>query len=201
MGHNNEFMFFARRPSRPAIERFLAESQELPLSYRPIGIAQTAPAGYDIDETVVAIGRSQTGFDRAKVALIRWTHFDIGWVELFPPTASVEPGTVVGVLIHHLGFWSLNGCRVVYGVGDRESTRFGFAYGTLINHAEVGEEIFEVFLQPGSDNVVYRIRAVSRPRAALARLGYPFTRALQARFRRASADAMKQAAAGPGLRP
>jgi uncharacterized protein (UPF0548 family) len=97
------------------------------------------------------------------------------------------------VLIHHLGFWSLNGCRVVYGVGDGERTRFGFAYGTLISHAEAGEEIFEVFREPDSDAVVYRIRAVSRPRAALARLGYPFTRALQARFRRESAGAMKRA--------
>jgi uncharacterized protein (UPF0548 family) len=194
-------MFFARRPSGQAIERFIAESRELPLSYRPIGIAQTAPAGYNIDETIVAIGRSQTGFDRAKVALVRWTHFDLAWVELFPPGASVEPGTVVGVLIHHLGFWSLNGCRVVYGVGDKESSRFGFAYGTLINHAEAGEEIFEVFLQPESDNVVYRIRAVSRPRAPLSRLGYPFTRALQARFRRESAEAMKRAADDPPLRP
>jgi len=185
-------MFFARRPSGRIIERFIAESQELPLSYRPIGIARTAPAGYSIDETIVSIGRSQTDFDRAKAALVRWTHFDIGWVELFPPTASVEPGTVVGVLVHHLGFWSLNGCRVVYGVGDGESTRFGFAYGTLINHAEAGEEIFEVSRQPETSNVVYRIRAVSRPRAALARLGYPFTRALQARFRRESAEAMKR---------
>jgi uncharacterized protein (UPF0548 family) len=194
-------MFFARRPSTQAIQRLIVESHELPLSYGPIGIAQTAPAGYNIDETIVTIGRSQTGFDRAKAALASWRHFDIGWVELFPPTASVEPGTVVAVLIHHLGFWSLNGCRVVYGVGDREGTRCGFAYGTLINHAEAGEEIFEVFLQPESDNVVYRIRAVSRPRAALARLGYPFTRVLQARFRRESAEAIKRATDGPGLRP
>jgi uncharacterized protein (UPF0548 family) len=186
-------MFLVRRPSQHDIERFLADSQELPLSYGPVGIAQTTPAGYRIDETTIAIGRSQTGFDAAKAALVRWQHFEIGWVELFPRTAPPEPGTVVAVLIHHLGFWSLNGCRVVYGVGDRDrGTRFGFAYGTLVNHAESGEELFEVFRHPDSDEVVYRIRAVSRPQAALARLGYPFTRALQARFRRESAEAMRQ---------
>jgi len=50
-----------------------------------------------------------------------------------------------------------------------------------------------VFLNRDSDDVMYRIRAVSRPRAVLARLGHPFVRSLQARFRRESAEAMKRA--------
>ena len=90
-----------------------------------------------------------------------------------------------------MGFWSLNGCRIVYTLGDRRTgPSFGFAYGTLTNHAELGEEIFEVALAPESDEVVYRIRAVSKPRAAMARIGYPFTRMFQTRFRRDSIAAM-----------
>jgi uncharacterized protein (UPF0548 family) len=98
------------------------------------------------------------------------------------------------VLVHHLGLWSLNGCRIVYSVGDGESS-FGFAYGTLTNHAEMGEEIFEISLNPESEQVIYRIRAVSKPRAILARIGYPYTRLCQARFRRDSIAAMKRAVA------
>ncbi len=94
------------------------------------------------------------------------------------------------MLVSHLGFWSLNGCRVVYGIGDRESREFGFAYGTLTNHGERGEEIFKVSLDRDSGAVSYTIRAVAQPRAALARLGYPLVRSLQARFRRDSARAM-----------
>ena len=61
----------------------------------------------------------------------------------------------------------MNGCRVVYEIaGD-----------------ETGE-------------VLYVIRAASRPRALLARLGYPVTRSLQARFRRDSAAAIARAIAG-----
>ena len=76
-----------------------------------------------------------------------WKQFDIGWVETFPRHAPVAVGTVVAVLIRHLGFWSLNGCRVLYSVGSlADAARFGFAYGTLTNHAEAGEELFEVFL-------------------------------------------------------
>jgi len=99
----------------------------------------------------------------------------------------------VAVLIRHLGFWSLNGCRVLYEVGSPDDDRFGFAYGTLTNHAEAGEELFEVFLDPERDEVMYRIRAISKPRAALAHIGQPIVRALQARFRRDSAAAMKRA--------
>jgi uncharacterized protein (UPF0548 family) len=100
-------------------------------------------------------------------------------------------------LIRHLGFWSLNGCRVVYCVGDPENdVRFGFAYGTLPNHAEAGEELFEVFVDPRTDDVMYRIRATSWPRAMLARVGQPIVRALQSRFRSHSAAAMARATSG-----
>ena len=186
--------FLIRRPSWCAVERFIHESQALPLSYDPIGLADNPAAHWNVDESVVAIGRGRADFDRAKAALAEWKQFGIGWVELFPPAASIEPGTIVAVLVHHLGFWSLNGCRVVYSVGNRShGTRFGFAYGTLTNHAESGEELFEVLLNSDSDEVIYRIRAVSKPHAALARIGYPATRSLQARFRRDSAAAMLRA--------
>jgi uncharacterized protein (UPF0548 family) len=184
-------MFFAQRPSREAIDRFVRDSQDLPISYGPIGIVNGETPCRDLDEATVTIGRGRTDFERAKSALAAWKQFDIGWVEVVPRHAPVEVGTVVAVLIRHLGFWSLNGCRVLYTVGG--DGRFGFAYGTLTNHAESGEELFEVRLDPGNDDVTYRIRATSRPQAVLARIGQPIVRRLQARFRRDSASAMKRA--------
>jgi len=187
-------MFLARRPSRQTIERFLLDSRDLPLSYGPIGLVRDGTARQDLDEAIVAIGRGETDFVRAREALIAWKQFDIGWVETFPRQAPVAVGTVVAVLIRHLGFWSLNGCRVLYSIGSRsDGARFGFAYGTLTNHAEAGEELFEVFIDPQTDDVMYRIRAASWPRATLARVGQPIVRALQARFRSHSAAAMKRA--------
>jgi len=185
-------MFFARRPSSQAIDRFVRESQQQPLSYGPVGILRTATQRVDDLEGV--IGHGAEDFARARQALAEWKHFELGWVELHPRGAGIGAGVAVAVLIRHLGFWSLNGCRVVYHVtaaaGER---RFGFAYGALANHAEAGEELFEVFLQPDTGNVLYRIRAVSWPQAALARLGQPIVRVLQARFRRDSLAAMRRA--------
>ena len=187
-------MFLARRPSLETIDQFLRESQVLPLSYSPTGIVKASTVREDLDEATVVIGHGTAAFERARAALIAWKQFDIGWVETFPPAAPVVPGTVVAVLIRHLGFWSLNGCRVLYSVGGMDDVaRFGFAYGTLTNHAESGEELFEVFIDPLTDEVGYRIRAISWPQAMLARVGQPIVRVLQARFRRHSAAAMKRA--------
>jgi len=187
-------MFLARRPSPLAIDHFLRDSQGLPLSYGPVGLVRGETARHDLDEEVAAIGRGEADFERARGALLAWKQFDIGWVEVFPRGAPVAPGTVVAVLIRHLGFWSLNGCRVVYSVGClNDGARFGFAYGALTNHAEGGEELFEVFIDPQTDEVIYRIRATSWPQTTLARVGQPIVRAFQARFRRQSAAAMKRA--------
>jgi uncharacterized protein (UPF0548 family) len=187
-------MFFARRPTRHAIDRFLRESQDLPLSYGPVGMVRTLTAARRLDELTAAIGRGRADFERARAALLAWKQFDIGWVETFPRHAPVAAGTVVAVLIRHLGFWSLNGCRVLYSAaGLDDAARFGFAYGTLTNHAESGEELFEVFIDPQTDAVVYRIRAISWPQATLARVGQPIVRVLQERFRDQSAAAMTRA--------
>jgi len=187
-------MFSILRPSPRDIAKFLADSRDLPLSYQPVGLALSANASFDADETIVALGSGAAIYERAKAALRGWTQFDLGWVELYPRHASIEVGSVVAVLIHHLGFWSLNGCRVVYEIGNDAIHEFGYAYGTLSNHGECGEEVFKVVMKPGTNEVSYVIQAASRPRAALARLGYPLARHLQARFRRDSARVMQRAA-------
>jgi uncharacterized protein (UPF0548 family) len=187
-------MLLIRRPSRDEIAEFLHQARDLPLSYEPVGIARQSPKGFNADLASAVIGHGQETFERAKNALAQWRHYELGWAELFPKGVAIEPGTDVAVLVHHLGFWSLNGCRVVYGIGDRQTgSSFGFAYGTLTNHAEMGEEIFEVIMDPESEEVGYRIRAVSKPRAAWARIGYPIARYFQAHFRQDSISALRRA--------
>lgn len=187
-------MFLLLQPSPGLIEAFVAESRALPLTYAPVGIVYSPPPRFDLDELTMTIGRGQRDFARARAALEAWRHFSLGWLEIFPRQAGVSVGTAVAVVIRHAGMWSMNGCRVVEAIDTPE--RFAFSYGTLANHAERGEELFEVTLDPGSGDVRYRIRAASQPRAALARLGYPLARVLQARCRRESAEAMRRIVTG-----
>jgi uncharacterized protein (UPF0548 family) len=186
-------MFLTRRPSAAQIDRFLRDSSALPLSCAPVGrlLDHDAPPGY-----VWTIGRGARDFDRACDALRRWQQFDLGWLELHPRHASIDVGTNVAVLVRHLGFWSLNGCRVVYHVPEsNRGRRFGYAYATLPTHAAAGEELFEVVLDASTGGVTYAIRAVARPHAFAARVGWPFVRLLQTRFRRDSRAAMQRAMA------
>jgi uncharacterized protein (UPF0548 family) len=122
--------------------------------------------------------------------------FDLGWLAIHGAEATIHDGQVVAVEGSHYGFWSLNACRVAYLVDEAE--RFGFAYGTLTEHAEIGEERFTVELREGE--VWYDVFAFSRPRM-LARLGYPLSRALQKRFVRDSIGAMSRAARSAGQSP
>jgi len=186
-------MFLALRPSPAAIHRFLEESHALSLSGEPVGRLRDPRTGTPAtgDWTV---GRGAADFGRARAALRAWRQFDVGWIELHPHGAGTEVGTDVALLARHLGFWSLNGCRVVYHVGDTaQGPRFGYAYATLPTHAMAGEEVFEVALDPATDAVTYRIRAIARPQALLARIGRPVVRALQRRFRRDSLAAVRRA--------
>jgi uncharacterized protein (UPF0548 family) len=77
-------------------------------------------------------------------AIRAWRMFSMLWVNLHRAKAPIQVGTDVAVSVRHFGLYSLNACRIVYIV-DEESPmkRFGFAYGTLGEHAE-NEERFTV---------------------------------------------------------
>jgi uncharacterized protein (UPF0548 family) len=123
--------------------------------------------------------------------------FNMPWVRLYWPTAAIQVGTDVAVLVHHFGFYSLNACRIVYVVKEEGPVaRYGFAYGTLAEHAERGEERFTVEWNRSEDKVCYDILAFSRPQKALAKMGYPLSRMLQRRFAQGSKAAMLEAASG-----
>jgi uncharacterized protein (UPF0548 family) len=125
--------------------------------------------------------------------------FDLGWVRLFPSDTPIDLGATVAVVVNHLGFWSMNACRIVYLVEESGPlARYGFAYGTLADHAERGEERFTVEWDRQDDSVWYDILAVSKP-GSLARLAFPYARRLQKRFANDSKKAIMRAVALAGM--
>jgi uncharacterized protein (UPF0548 family) len=191
-------MLLFRRPSAAVILDFIESQATLPFSYLQVGAtAGNLPPGYVVDHTRMLLGSGKEVFDKAVTALRRWKHFRLGWVELHNHDMPIEPGKTVAVLAHVLGLWTLNACRIVYVVDEQGPvTRFGFAYGTLPEHAESGEERFTVEWHPQEKSVWYDILAFSRPNQLLVRLGYPFVRRLQKRFGKDSTAAMVRAVVG-----
>ena len=187
-------MLSLRKPSAERLREFLAAQSKLDLTYAAVGAtAAVPPAGYVVDRTRIKLGEGARTFAAAKAALERWDHFRLGWVETWPPETPIQAGQVVAVVARLFGLWWLNACRIVYVVSEEAPVqRYGFAYGTLPEHAESGEERFTVEWHRADDAVWYDILAFSRPQQLLPRLGYSFTRKLQRRFARDSAAAMRR---------
>jgi uncharacterized protein (UPF0548 family) len=196
-------MFLLHRPGERRIREVLASQEGVGFSYPEVGPTRTqAPAGYQVHRERFALGHGQGAFERARQAVRQWRMFDLGWLELCWPDAPVVSGSTVAALARHLGlwslhvgFWSLHVARIVYVID--EPRKYGFAYGTLAEHAESGEEWFGVE-QREDHSVWYEVLAFSREKHLLAKIGYPFTRSLQRKFRRDSGLAMQRAAASGG---
>jgi len=189
-------VFLATRPSEEKIRRLIAAQRDSPFSYEEVGASRGQfPAGYAVQGADADLGQGEACFVRARAAVSQWKMFETPKLWLHYPATPIEAGNVVAVLARHLGFWSLNFCRIVYVIDeDGAVRRFGFAYGTLREHAERGEEQFVVEWDRNSDRVSYCIASFSRP-AGVVILGAPVARWLQKRFLRDSVEAMRRATA------
>lgn len=189
-------MFTLKRPTAAAIERKIVAAGCLEPDFQgilgwPRGIASgRLEPGMRHDSSRTRLGNGDATFSAAKKAFERWVMFDLGWVRVANPNAVIELNQIVAVEAHTVGLWTLNLSKIVKVVDS--ATVFGFVYATTVMHVEAGEERFLVELEPETGDVWYELEAVSRPRAALARLGFPFTRAFQKRFARKSHERMRQ---------
>ena len=188
-------MFLAAKPDVESIRRFLENQRDSGFSYSEVGASSDGgPDSYNHDHNRCLLGHGQEIYTAACNAIREWKMFDFPWVELHLASTPIQVGANVAVVINHFGFWSINAARIVYLVnqaGDVE--RLGFAYGTLHDHGEIGEERFSVEFHRSTGEVWYDLFAFSRPNHWVAVLGYPLSRYLQKRFARDSKIAMQMA--------
>ena len=130
------------------------------------------------------MGYGESVFCAGREALLRWEQFDLGWVRIANRRPPIVAGELVAVEARAALVWSINFSRITEAVDT--STRFGFLYTTTRIHVEEGQERFVLEYDVASGVVSYLIEAVSRPRHLLARIAYPFSRAMQHRFARDS---------------
>jgi uncharacterized protein (UPF0548 family) len=188
-------MFLLFKPNQAQIASFLKSRTSDDFSYKDVGATRdlSPPAGFIVDHNREMLGHGREIFEKAKQAVRQWKMFEVPGLELIRSDTPIEPGSNVVLFAHHLGFHSLSSCRIVYVID--EADRFGFAYGTLTEHVESGEERFTVEYHPDTDEVWYDIYAFSRPGHLFVKLGYPYARRLQKSFAVGSKAAMKTAVA------
>lgn len=184
------------RPSPEAIERIVRGSAARSPSYGRVGSVEAfRRRGFAHDERSAKIGSGEQDFDRARKALFEWRMFDLDWLEFYGRDTPPESGQTVAILLPLLGVWWVNLARVAvtYDEEGESGQRFGFVYVTMPQHAEVGQERFEVLLDRSDGSVHFRIEAVSRPSRWYMWPGYPWVRRLQRRFGLDAMEAMRRA--------
>ncbi len=189
-------MYLFKKPNGKQIQQFIESQSHLEFTYPSVEATKNGnhPARYVLDHNRICLGTGEATFEIAKQKLCEWQHFQFKWIELHHTENYPEPGQTVGILAHALGLWVLNACRVVYVLEEEEPIhRFAFAYGTLPQHAESGEERFQVEWHPNDNSVWYDILAFSRPNQFLSKVGYPYVRRKQKQFANDSKQAMKNA--------
>ena len=166
-------------PSQKVLADFHQQEEKLTYTYPEVGASATDTLpDYDNDYNHIVIGQGEEVWQKAKRALRDWQHFPQGWTKIYP-IAPLEKDVVVIVMIRLWGLWWKNSSRIVYTWDEPD--KFGFAYGTLPAHFEAGEEAFWVEKNDAGE-VSYHIRAFSKPRFWMARVGYPIARIYQRKF-------------------
>lgn len=185
-------MFLLTEPTKNRIQQFIDTQSELPFSYDEVGATRDRNvAGYPINQYRVEIGKGEDVFTRAVITLRKWSMYNLSWTKLCWPDSPIQEGAVVAILARHYGFWSLNACRVIYSLEESGSLmRNGFAFGTLPDHSEQGEEQFTIEWDRKSNTVWYELYAFARPIHPLAILGWPIAHQIQRRFARESGQAI-----------
>lgn len=184
-------LFRITEPSDRDVVEFVNSQRNLPFTYDEVGATNATPpsAGYNVDHNRIQIGTGEAAYKAGVEALKHWRQFELGWVTLVPRGVPIETGAIVAVRARAFGTWSLNASRVVYTIN--EERRFGFAYGTLPDHVECGEERFSIEWL-ADDSVWYDILAFSRPQHPLVKLSAPLARKLQKQFARESLNRVRE---------
>lgn len=183
-------MFSLRRPSPGVLARVVADQANCELTYAERGATRGAmPTGYRHDQWQCDLGNfNEATFDRLSAALLDW-HVQRGAGMSVHPVEPVRPGLTFAFSFRLAGVYVTAAGRVVYVTSDAD--RRGFAYGTLPQHPEQGEEAFHL-IREGA-RMLFRVTAFSRPRHPLARAGAPASRLVQLRMNQAYLRAMRSA--------
>jgi uncharacterized protein (UPF0548 family) len=161
------------------------------LTYPEVGATRgdQLPRGYRHVRRHEKLGAGAEVFRRAADGLRGWKMQRIAGLRV-PESA---PPPAVGVRVTMSAAFLRIPCQVVWVID--EDRRYGFGYGTLPGHPEVGEEAFLVHLD-AADQVSLSITAFSRPARWYTRLAGPLGWLAQDLATRRYVAAMRRIAAG-----
>ena len=194
-------MLHVFKPSSKKMPSLLEKWRKNSLNYKDVGGTKNSkmPYGYDHHLYRIQLGEGKETFERAKWAIENWKMYDLRWMKVHDDKVPIEEGQVSVTFLKICGIWfSANPCRIVYTVDETNDdvTTFGFAFGTVKDHPESGEELFTVEWNRKDDSVWYQVKAFSQPSFLVVWIGYPVVLYLQHKFFRDTQKAMLSFAKG-----
>ena len=168
------------RLDRDRLGALLRDQAGAALTYPDVGATRgrSTPAGYHGSHHAVMAGTGEDAFASLRDGVLRFDVHRGAGLRVVATTPTAEPGTDVVVAIPFGPLaTAVACCRVVYRID--EPARAGFAYGTLPDYPESGEEAFLVARQPSGD-VRFEVIQFSRPATTAGRALTPFHRTAQA---------------------
>lgn len=174
-------MFRLRTPDTEQLAHLLARQRTSPLTYEEVGATfdDDLPDGYHHVREHVVLGVGDDMWTRACAGIRAWAAHRGAGMTVVPADAVIAEGTTVAVVTSLGPVHVVAACRIVRVVD--EPGRYGFAYGTLPEHPEEGEERFVVTRDEHDGMVAFEVVAFSRPHDLLTKLGGPVPRAIQTR--------------------
>ncbi|MFF8996006.1 DUF1990 domain-containing protein [Streptomyces sp. NPDC014983] len=153
-----------------------------PFTYEPVGATRDdltfCPPGFRPLLVRTRLGEGREVFSRAAEAVLTWEMHRALGVGIAATADRAAPGVDVTVTLAGL---VRAPCRIIWSA--EEPRRAGWAYGTLEDHPECGEEAFLVD-RTGDGTVWLTVAAFSRPAKWYAKAGGPATRGLQHAYAR-----------------
>jgi uncharacterized protein (UPF0548 family) len=175
----NKPLFRVTRPTDRQLEDILESARGTDPNYEEVGATRDPELrvpGFRHDELACTI-TAPSAFQRAREGL-RTCQVQVGAeADVFPRVFGPDETVIVYLRMGPL--FMLVPCRLVYVVDEPEC--FGFGYGTLPGHPELGEEAFLAERETAS-SVRFVIRAFSRPADPLAKLVAPVARIIPIRM-------------------
>jgi uncharacterized protein (UPF0548 family) len=171
-------------PTKEQLDTLIENQRNTELTYNKFNLQ-----GYDHDKNRIFLGSGKSVWAAAKRAMQQWAMFPDGWAKIYYQNPTFQKGDIVVMNARVFGVWWLNAARILTVLDDEQN--FGFAYGTLPNHVEMGEELFKISIDEQGD-VYYSITAFSRPRFWAVRWTYPLSRSFQRKFVKDSLQKMKK---------
>jgi len=168
-----------QEPTAEDLDHLLTVAEDDDFTYSDLGSTRAGflPPGYSHDRCSLVLG-PEACFDAAVLGLKHWAAHKGAGARVFPD-GPVSSGAT-HIIIRRVGpLWVLAPVRLVF-VTDRphQPDRYGFAYGTLPGHPEVGEQQFMVQKKSGGE-VEFDIVAFYRPGELVAKAVGRVTTSLQ----------------------